>query len=450
MRATSRLKTSFKLGPDGIPSIILKTYIAHLLDPLQKIFQLSLSSGIFPACWKAADMFPVHKKGCKRDVNNYRGITSLSVISKLFELVVIESLSAHCRQQLSAEQHGFSSGRSTTTNLLCLTTYITDSMVDRAQTDVIYTDLTAAFDKLNHDIAIAKLDRLGVGGNLLRWFGSYLTDRRLTVTYSDHQSASFSATSGIPQGSHLGPLIFLLYFNDVHHMIRGPKLSFADDLKIFLRINSTADCNFLQTQVDAFADWCILNRLVVNPAKCSVITFSWKKTPIIFSYNLQGTVIDRVHCVKDLGVLLDSQLTFKNHIAYVIDKASKTLGLVFRMAKLFTDIQCMKSLYCSLVRSTLEYCSSVWSPKYDNSEERVEAVQRRFVRFALRRLSWNNPFQLPSYESRCKLIELQTLRIRRNVSRALTIADIIQGRIDCRAIYIRLTSMCNLDPFAIT
>lgn len=348
-----------------------------------------------------------------------------------FRTRYLKPLLSHCKQHLCPDQHGFTAGRSTATNLLCLTSFITDSMVERSQTDVIYTDLSAAFDKLNHTIAIAKLERLGVCGSLSSWFKTYLTGRLLKVAIGDCRSGSFYATSGIPQGSHLGPLIFLIYFNDVHSAIRSPRLSYADDLKMFLKIHSIADCGFLQQQLDHFADWCFLNRMVVNPKKCSIITFTRKRQPIIFDYCLLGTTIDRVNQVKDLGVILDSKLTFKPHVSYIVDKASRTLGFIFRIAKNFTDVYCLKSLYCSLVRSTLEYCSAVWSPAYDNGSERIESVQHRFLRFALRKLPWRNPFQLPSYESRCQLIDLELLRTRRDVCRALTVADTLQGRIDC-------------------
>ncbi|KXJ79121.1 hypothetical protein RP20_CCG002271 [Aedes albopictus] len=394
-------------------------------------------------------------------------------------------------------------------------------MTMRTQTDAIYTDLSAAFDKLNHHIAIAKLDRLGIGGSLLRWFRSYLTERQLIVAIGDSRSSSFCATSGIPQGSHLGLLIFLIYFNDVHLVLKVPRLSFADDLKLFLRIHSTTDCRLLQEQVNCFAEWCKVNRLTVNPEKCSCISFSrkkqpvpfdykifdtpigrvfliyfndvhlvlkvprlsfaddlklflrihsttdcrllqeqvncfaeWckvnrltvnpekcscisfsrKKQPVPFDYKIFDTPIGRVQCVKDLGVLLDSHLTYSHHISFVVDKASRTLGFVFRVAKNFIDIYCLKTLYCSLVRSTLEYGSAVWSPNYNNGTERIESVQRRFIRYALRRLPWRDPLRLPSYERRCQLIDLQPLRVRRDVCRALTVADTLQGRIDCDSI----------------
>lgn len=185
----------------------------------------------------------------------------------------------------------------------------------------------------------------------------------------------------------------------------------------------------------------------VNPLKCSVISFSKKKQTIFFKYVLSGTEIERVNQVKDLGVILDSQLSFKQHISYAVDKASKALGFIFRIAKDFTDIYCLKSLYCSLSRSILEYCSVVWTPHYNNSAERVESVQRRFMRFALRKLPWLDPFRLPSYESRCLLIRLEPLSVRRDTARAMFIADILQGRIDCPALLEKIN--INVRPRAL-
>lgn len=437
-RATSKLKSSCSAGPDGIPSIMLKKCIAGLIYPLRHLFNLSLSSGIFPALWKIAYMFPVHKKGDKRNVDNYRGISALCATSKLFELVVLDPISSHCKSLIVDTQHGFLPGRSTTTNLLDFTSYILDGMSKGLQTDAIYTDLSAAFDKLDHNIAVAKLERMGFSGSLLRWFSSYLTGRSLCVKIGDLLSFWFQAWSGIAQGSHLGPLVFLLYFNDSSLALPSLCLSYADDLKLFLRINSIADAQLLQTALTSFATWCHTNRMVLNPKKCCVISFSRKKKPITFDYRLQNEVVPRESCVKDLGVLLDSEMTFKHHVSSIVDKASRQLGFIFRTTKRFTDIYCLKALFCSLVRSTLEYSSAVWSPYYQNGVKRIEDVQRRFIRFALRRLPWNDPFRLPSYESRCRLIHLDNLEVRRNVARALVVADCLASRLDCPALLQRI------------
>lgn len=232
----------------------------------------------------------------------------------------------------------------------------------------------------------------------------------------------------------MGPLIFLIYFNDVNYTLKGPRLSFADDLKIYRMIRSIEDAICLQQDLDAFMNWCILNRMVVNPVKCSVISFARIRKPIIFQYKLFDTVIQRAHDVKDLGVILDSQLSFRQHVSFVVEKASRTLGFIFRIAKDFTSVYCLKSLYCSLVRSTLEYCNVVWNPHHLRGIERIESVQRRFIRFALRRLPWRDPLRLPSYRSRCQLIDLESLQVRRNVARAMVIADLLQGRMNCPAL----------------
>ncbi|XP_055604071.1 uncharacterized protein LOC129752308 [Uranotaenia lowii] len=173
LKATAKLKHSLSAGPDGIPATFLKRYISHMLIPLKIIFQVSLDQSTFPSLWKEAYMFPVHKKGDRRNVNNYRGISALCAIAKLFELVVLEPIFSYCKPYFSNEQHGFMPKRSTTTNLLTFTSNVQDSFAMGSQTDVIYTDLSAAFDKVNHSIAIAKLDRIVICGSLLEWFRSY-------------------------------------------------------------------------------------------------------------------------------------------------------------------------------------------------------------------------------------------------------------------------------------
>lgn len=433
--AFSKLKSSSSVGPDGIPALILKKCAVGLLSPLRHLFGLSLSKGVFPSLWKTAYIFPVHKKGDKRNVENYRGISALNAVSKLFELVAMEPIFSHCKQYISIDQHGFMPKRSTTTNLLSFTTYVADGMSNgMSQTDAIYTDLSAAFDKINHDIAVRKLDKLGFSGNILHWLKSYLIGRSLTVKIGDCLSEEFSATSGIPQGSHLGPLIFLIYFNDANLVLDGPRLSFADDMKLFFHVNSEADAVFLQRQLEIFHKWCVDNRMTLNPNKCSSISFSRRKEPIRFNYHLDGVPLTKLDCVKDLGVYLDCKLTFNAHVNYVVGKASRSLGFIMRIARDFTDVHCLKSLYCALVRSTLEYCSAIWNPHYLNGVSRIEAVQRRFIRFALRRLPWNNPHQLPSYESRCQLIGLDTLHVRRDLARALIVSDVLMAKTECPVI----------------
>lgn len=216
------------------------------------------------------------------------------------------------------------------------------------QVDAIYTDLSAAFDKMNHDDALVKFRKLGIGNSLLSWLHSYLTGRTMSVKIGNHASSPFAVTSGVPQGSHLGPFLFLLYMNDVNYVLDCFKLSYADDLKLYHIIKGQHDADFLQQQLATFANWCHVNRMVLNGSKCSIISFGRKKSLIHYDYCLNHTHLKRESTVKDLGVLMDSQLTFKDHVAYMVSKASSQLGFIFRFTKNFKVVYCLKSLYCKL------------------------------------------------------------------------------------------------------
>lgn len=433
LSALVSLKSSTGCGPDNIPSLVLKRCASALAAPLATVFDISLSTGVFPDCWKDSFVFPIHKKGCKQTVSNYRGIAALSATSKLFEIVVLEHLTQSLSQHISPNQHGFMAKRSTSTNLVTFTSFITQEIEKGHQVDAIY-DLSAAFDKMNHEIALAKFDKLGIKNNVLAWLRSYLVGRTMSVKIGDHESSPFTVTSGVPQGSHLGPFLFLLYMNDVNSILECFNLSYADDLKLYYVIHGHRDTSYLQQQLEAFADWCRLNRMVLNVTKCSVISFGRKRSLLHHDYCLDDTYLKRQTTVKDLGVMMDAKLDFKDHVAYIVSKASSQLGFVFRFAKKFKDVYCLKSLYCSLVRPILEYCSVVWAPFYQNEILRIEAIQRKFIRFALRHLGWQDPYNLPSYESRCKLIRLELLQSRRSVAKACFIADLLQGDVSCASL----------------
>ncbi|XP_055542947.1 uncharacterized protein LOC129728527 [Wyeomyia smithii] len=288
------LKCSTGCGPDETPSLVIKRCIHSLATPLTTVFNRSLRTGVFPTCWKDSYVFPVFKKGCKRVVSNYRGIAALSATSKLFELRVLHLLTQRYVQYISPDQHGFISKRSTTTNLTCFTSFVIRQLENGQQVDAIYTNLSAAFDKMNHQIAIAKFDKLGMNVNLL-----------------------------------------------LYYTIKQPK-----------------DALFLQQQLEAFADWCQLNRMSLDVSKCSVISFSRRSSNINFNYALAGVQLKRESTVKDLGILLDTKLNFKDHVAYIVSKASSQLGFLFRFAKKFKNIYCLETLYCAIVRPLLE-CASV-------------------------------------------------------------------------------------------
>ncbi|XP_055632829.1 uncharacterized protein LOC129773254 [Toxorhynchites rutilus septentrionalis] len=335
-RAAHKLKSSYTPGPDGLPAIVLKRCIQPLSTPLLKIFRLSMEQAKFPAEWKKSYMFPVFKKGEKRSVRNYRGITSLCAGSKLLAIIVSEVIRFSCRSYIAQEQHGFVPGRSVHTNLMEFITFCIDNTGSGNQVDAIYTDLKSAFDRIEHDIALKKFAKLGFSSSLCRWLESYLKDRILQVKVGSSLSNVFVNETGVPQGSNLGPLLFVLFFNDVTVPLDGRcKLVYADDLKIYIVVESLDDHYVVQSLLNKFYDWCKKNRMTISIEKCIVISFHRKLSREIFyfDYRINDQKLERVECVKDLGVLIDSRLTFRNHQSAVIDKANRQLGFMFKIAR---------------------------------------------------------------------------------------------------------------------
>jgi len=222
------------------------------------IFNLSLSQCRFPSIWKESFIIPLFKKGNKSDISNYRGIAKLSSIPKLFEKIITCQLQHHCRSIISPCQHGFTRCRSTSTNLLEFTSLITRGFLTHHQTDVIYTDFSKAFDSVNHRILIYKLSLLGFPPNLLEWILSYLSNRTQMVCFNNKISKIINVTSGVPQGSHLGPLLFGLMINELPYVIKSSTvLMYADDVKLCLSMCLPNSYNDLQLDLYYLYTWCI-------------------------------------------------------------------------------------------------------------------------------------------------------------------------------------------------
>lgn len=244
----------------------------------------------------------------------------------------------------------------------------------------------------------------------------------------------FAIPSGVPQGSILGPLIFVLFVNDICDQLHCCKLLYADDLKIYRVIKSILDCCALQEDINRLTSWCRINGMLANAAKCKVITFARVNSPIKFDYTIDHAPLERVDAIKDLGLILDDKLRFNKHISMVIAKANSMIGFLRRNTMEFTDVHALKSLYCSLIRSVLEYGVQVWAPYHAVHVTRIERIQKKFVRFALRRLPWTDPDNLPAYEHRCALIGLHSLSSRRTFLQRLFIFDIVSNHIDCSSV----------------
>ncbi|CAH2088841.1 unnamed protein product [Euphydryas editha] len=233
LRKIAKLDPYKGAGPDGIPPILIKNCGKELCVPLLILFNASLQAGIFPSIWKTAHIVPIYKSGNKSCCENYRPISILSCLGKLFESLVYDALYHHIAPLISPEQHGFMKNKSTTSNLLEYKNYLCQAFAQRIQVDSIYTDFSKAFDRVCHSILCAKLENCGIHGNLLRWVESYLCRRSQLVAIKGFTSSPVIITSGVPQGSHLGPLFFIIFINDLVDRLSCPCLLYADDLKIF-------------------------------------------------------------------------------------------------------------------------------------------------------------------------------------------------------------------------
>ena len=251
-----KLKSKPTVGLDKIPAFLIKDCAIIFSRPLMTLFNLSLDTSTFPEQWKISRITPVFKKGDKNCVTNYRPISIINNFSKVFEIILHEQLYNSFNRYITPHQHGFMKRRSTVTNLFCFTQDLAKSLDVGEQTDVIYTDCSKAFDKLDHGILLDKLSAPGTSSRLLALFHSYLMNRKKIVQCHGTNSREFVATSGVPQGSHLGPLLFNIFLNDLVHVLDVRYLLYADDVKIYLRINTRDDCVQLHQNFIKMNKWC--------------------------------------------------------------------------------------------------------------------------------------------------------------------------------------------------
>ena len=380
-KALKKLKNKHTAGPDLIPSFLLRDCATCLTKPLHAILNLSLKTNSFPHKWKFAKICPVFKGGDINDIANYRPISILSNFSKVFEMCIYEKLFSQVRNIISPRQHGFYHKRSTITNLTCFLQKAYETINKKIQLDVIYTDFSKAFDKLDHGLVAKKMIIMGFHENLINFFMSYLSNRIQYVEYNGFRSYEYCACSGAPQGSNLAPLLFSIFINDLAENISSGCLLFADDLKLFRTIQNHDDCLSLQNDIRIVSEWCDINALPLNVKKCRKMTISTLKNEINFNYILNGAVLPDCESVRDLGITVDKKLTFNAHIDNVVQSALKTLGFVIRSTSQFRTTHSLITLFNALVKSKLLYGSMVWHPYYKVHIIRLERVQRRFLKY---------------------------------------------------------------------
>lgn len=381
-QSVKKLKPKRAAGFDGIPPYVVKGCSDFFKIPLLYIFNLCIKTKTFPCLWKTSIVSPIFKSGERSNVSNYRPISVLSAPDKLFEQIIYNYLWLHLSTFIPNCQHGFIPRKSTLTNLFSFNNFIYQSFEHRVQVDVIFTDFQKAFDRVDHDVLLKKLCHYGISMDVLKVLSSYLRNRRFIVKYNCLYSDEFDAYSGVPQGSNLGPLLFLYFINDLPEVISHSNcLLFADDLKFFRQIKSFNDCKLLQDDINAVCIWSDENKLAFNIKKCSAMSFTRNSNTIVASYFMYNSELDRVTAVKDLGITIDSKLTYQQHIGNMVKSAYKSLGFLIREAKQLRNLKSIIMLYNALVRPRLEYCSLLWHALPKKYTESCEKVQKKFLRF---------------------------------------------------------------------
>ena len=308
-----RLWVSTIFGPK-----ILKFCAPALYLPIHHLFSLSLSSQRLPTEWCTHSITPIFKSGDRASTKNYRPISLLCTISQVLEIIIYSKIIAVVFPKISPYQFGFTKNRSTVHQLLIFLNHVLDSFEIKVQTDVIYLDFKKAFDSVPHNELLLKLWNIGITGNLWLWFKAYLTSRNQVVSVNKAFSDSLPVLSGVPQGSILGPLLFLIFINDLHQSNRSSSLLlFADDAKCFRMIQSPSDCLLLQSDLSRLSNWSSYWKLSFNELKCTLIHFPPNSPEFIENFTLNQHQLSVSNSCKDLGVILTSNLDFSDHYTYI-------------------------------------------------------------------------------------------------------------------------------------
>ncbi|KAK3095084.1 hypothetical protein FSP39_010107 [Pinctada imbricata] len=377
-----KLGTHKASGPDNIPNMMLKNCAEELAPVLTNIFQQSLDTGTLPKDWRNANISPVFKKGNKHVASNYRPVSLTSVCCKTLEHIICSNILKHLEQLhiLSSLQHGFRSGHSCESQLIVTMHDVLQTYDHRIQTDMVILDFSKAFDTVPHRKLLYKLDNYGISGTTHTWISTFLTQREQRVVIEGEASSSCTVDSGVPQGTVLGPLLFLCHINDLPKCVTSQVRLFADDCLLYRPIKCIDDQIKLQQDLESLELWALDLGMRFNASKCYLMSIARSKHPHQFRYTLDNHILEHVHDNPYLGITLSDSLKWSTHINKITNRANSILGFLRRNLK-----YCSKSLketaYISLVRSILDYASVVWDPYQRKDVDQLEGIQRRAARF---------------------------------------------------------------------
>ena len=378
------------------------------------MFQKSIDTGSIPKDWRCANIVTIFKKGLKTEPASYRSVALTSVTCKALEHIIYEQIMDHLEGShiLVPFQHGFRKRHSCETQLVSSIEDLAKQLDKREQLDLLILDFSKAFDKVEHQRLLYKLNIYGIEGKINKWIENWLVTREQRVVIDGSCSKAVHFQSGAPQGTVLGPLMFLIFINDKGEKIEDTSVKlFADDCLVYRKISTPSDGKTLQKDIDSLLAWSNDWKMDFNADKCKVLRITNKKSPVTTMYNMLGEELEVVVHYPYLGIELDSNLSWNSHVNNITEKATNVLNFVRR--SLYSCPEKTKAkAYTTIVRPVLEYASTVWDPHQANHIEKIEAIQSRAARFVRRDYDRHS-----SVSGMLKELNWPTLKERRYIAR---------------------------------
>ena len=372
-----------KPSKSDFPVKILKLISVHISPLISNLINSCIINGIYPDVLKIARVVPVFKKGSKKMMQNYRPISVLKNLNKIFEKALYERISNFAEQNnlIPACQYGFTKNKSTRDAILEFLLHITPVFTNKTYGAALFADFSKAFDTIFHERLAFKLDLMGFRGITLQLIKSYLSNRKQYVDINGHYSELFSITHGVPQGSNLGPLLFNLYISDLPHFLNNSKpIQFADDTTFLLKTNSLDELiNNLQREADIFSQWAFRNGLIINTTKTKVMLFSTHQTNLQWNVMMNNQPLEKISCYKFLGITIDDHLNFIPHLKNLRIKLSQLAGISYAVGKFF-NLASAKSYYYSMVHSVILYNIIFWGGSATTYINFIQICQNKIVR----------------------------------------------------------------------
>ena len=451
INAINEIKLHSACPQGDIPAIVFKQCKRSICFPLMYYWQKSFSKGVVPECFKKQQIIPKHKKGLKSNAKNFRGLSLSPHKIKIIERVLRERFVRYLEVNniLNENQHGFRRKRSCVSQLLSHINFIQECLVNDVQVDTIYLDYAKAFDKIDHKILLEKLKQYHFPKSYITWIDSFLTGRSQFVYLNQATSYSTNVISGVPQGSVLGPLLFIIYINDLPNTISHSRLlTFADDTKVILPIRTSDDTHKLQNDLNSIHTWSGENNMLLNGDKFELICHEkttkssnlkvLENLPFSSTFNQyqlsDNTFLFPSTNVRDLGVIINNQLDWEPHILNLCNCARRLSAWILNIFHT-RDCDVLMTVFNSLVRSKLEYCCQIWDPTKIKLINKLEKIQQKFTK----KLCYMSRH---TYWERLKLLRIYSLQRRRERA-SLTYVWKIKNKLVPNDICLEFTTGCR-------